>query len=84
MGHRWTLGSAYVKTHRVALFEPLKICHSLDVSACHNGSCLYQVSCDDESYTIGDFTTESLTLDPSSADRITVGCGHDNEGFQGF
>ncbi|KAK1322530.1 Protein ASPARTIC PROTEASE IN GUARD CELL 1 [Acorus calamus] len=56
-------------------------CHSLDVSACRNGSCLYQVSYGDGSYTVGDFATESLTLGPSSADRIAVGCGHDNEGL---
>ncbi|KAJ4960981.1 hypothetical protein NE237_020891 [Protea cynaroides] len=57
-------------------------CKSLDVSACRNGSCLYQVSYGDGSYTVGDFVTESLTFGTSnSVDNIALGCGHDNEGL---
>ncbi|KAF6147147.1 hypothetical protein GIB67_036866 [Kingdonia uniflora] len=57
-------------------------CQSLDVSACRNGSCLYQVSYGDGSYTVGEFVTETLTFGKSgSVDKIAVGCGHDNEGL---
>ncbi|RWV87461.1 hypothetical protein GW17_00050539, partial [Ensete ventricosum] len=46
------------------------------------GSCLYQVSYGDGSYTVGDFATETVTLggsDPVSS--VAIGCGHDNEGL---
>ncbi|XP_031501072.1 protein ASPARTIC PROTEASE IN GUARD CELL 1-like [Nymphaea colorata] len=57
-------------------------CKSLDVSACRNGTCEYQVSYGDGSYTVGDFATETMTFGPSaSVDRIAMGCGHDNEGL---
>ncbi|XP_042502337.1 protein ASPARTIC PROTEASE IN GUARD CELL 1 [Macadamia integrifolia] len=57
-------------------------CSSLDVSACRNGSCLYQVSYGDGSFTVGDFVTESLSFGNSgSVDKIALGCGHDNEGL---
>ncbi|CAN6451884.1 unnamed protein product [Victoria cruziana] len=57
-------------------------CKSLDVSACRNGTCEYQVSYGDGSYTVGDFATETVTFGPSSTvDRIAMGCGHDNEGL---
>lgn len=58
-------------------------CKSLDISACRNGTCLYQVSYGDGSYTVGEFVTETLTFDNSktSIDKISLGCGHDNEGL---
>ncbi|KAF9592018.1 hypothetical protein IFM89_011601 [Coptis chinensis] len=57
-------------------------CTQLDVSACRNGSCLYQVSYGDGSYTVGDFVTETVTFgDSSKVDKIGIGCGHDNEGL---
>ncbi|XP_043715764.1 protein ASPARTIC PROTEASE IN GUARD CELL 1-like [Telopea speciosissima] len=57
-------------------------CRSLDVSACRNGSCLYQVSYGDGSFTVGDFVSESLSLGNSgSVNNIALGCGHDNEGL---
>ncbi|XP_010265215.1 PREDICTED: protein ASPARTIC PROTEASE IN GUARD CELL 1 [Nelumbo nucifera] len=57
-------------------------CKSLDVSACRNGSCLYQVSYGDGSYTVGDFVTETITFGNSGAvNNIALGCGHDNEGL---
>ncbi|CAL9126419.1 unnamed protein product [Musa acuminata var. zebrina] len=70
-------------------------CRSLDASACRSsssteaavasggeGSCLYQVSYGDGSFTVGDFATETLTFgrsDPVSG--VAIGCGHDNEGL---
>ncbi|OVA19215.1 Peptidase A1 [Macleaya cordata] len=58
-------------------------CKSLDISACRNGSCLYQVSYGDGSYTVGEFVSETLTFGNSktSIDNISLGCGHDNEGL---
>ncbi|OVA05021.1 Peptidase A1 [Macleaya cordata] len=57
-------------------------CETLDVSACRNGSCLYQVSYGDGSYTVGDFVSETLTFgDSGSVNNVAVGCGHDNEGL---
>lgn len=55
-------------------------CQSLDVSACRNESCLYQVSYGDGSYTVGDFVTETVSFGNSgSVDDVGIGCGHDNE-----
>lgn len=67
-------------------FEPLtcntKQCRSLDVSECRNGSCLYEVSYGDGSYTVGDFVTETITFGGSaSVSKIAIGCGHNNEGL---
>ncbi|KAG6487113.1 protein ASPARTIC PROTEASE IN GUARD CELL 1-like [Zingiber officinale] len=63
-------------------------CRALEVSACRNstptgdGSCLYQVSYGDGSYTVGEFITETLTLGGSEpVSGVAVGCGHDNEGL---
>eukprot|EP00262_Sarcandra_glabra_P003438 TRINITY_DN14136_c0_g1_i1.p1 TRINITY_DN14136_c0_g1~~TRINITY_DN14136_c0_g1_i1.p1 ORF type:complete len:504 (+),score=4.97 TRINITY_DN14136_c0_g1_i1:190-1701(+) len=57
-------------------------CKSLDVSACRNDTCLYQVSYGDGSYTVGDFVTEALTFgETASVSNIALGCGHDNEGL---
>ncbi|KAF5205470.1 Aspartyl protease family protein [Thalictrum thalictroides] len=56
-------------------------CRGLDVSACRNGSCLYQVSYGDGSYTVGDFVTETLSFGDTSVEKVAIGCGHDNEGL---
>ncbi|XP_022957517.1 protein ASPARTIC PROTEASE IN GUARD CELL 1-like [Cucurbita moschata] len=56
-------------------------CKSLDVSECRNGTCLYEVSYGDGSYTVGDFVTETVTLGSTSLTNIALGCGHNNEGL---
>ncbi|KAK9105638.1 hypothetical protein Scep_022482 [Stephania cephalantha] len=56
-------------------------CQSLDVYACRNNSCLYQVSYGDGSYTVGDYVSETLTLGTTPVENIAIGCGHDNEGL---
>ncbi|THG07467.1 hypothetical protein TEA_010253 [Camellia sinensis var. sinensis] len=57
-------------------------CKSLDVSECRNGTCLYEVSYGDGSYTVGDFVTETITFGGSaSVNNIAIGCGHNNEGL---
>ncbi|XP_065880602.1 protein ASPARTIC PROTEASE IN GUARD CELL 1 [Euphorbia lathyris] len=58
-----------------------KQCQSLDVSQCHNGTCRYQVSYGDGSYTVGDFVTETITLGSASLENVAIGCGHNNEGL---
>ncbi|KAK8924077.1 Protein ASPARTIC PROTEASE IN GUARD CELL 1 [Platanthera zijinensis] len=59
-----------------------QLCRSLDVSACRNSSCLYQVSYGDGSFTVGEFATDSLTFGSSSpVPSVALGCGHDNEGL---
>ncbi|KAL7260562.1 hypothetical protein ACSBR1_006259 [Camellia fascicularis] len=67
-------------------FSPLTCntqqCKSLDVSECRNGTCLYEVSYGDGSYTVGDFVTETITFGGSaSVNNIAIGCGHNNEGL---
>ncbi|KAK4760408.1 hypothetical protein SAY87_005301 [Trapa incisa] len=66
-------------------FSPLTCdtsqCRSLDVSECHNGTCLYEVSYGDGSYTVGDLVTETVTLGSTKIDNVVIGCGHNNEGL---
>ncbi|KAK9278595.1 hypothetical protein L1049_028167 [Liquidambar formosana] len=57
-------------------------CRSLDVSGCRNGTCMYQVSYGDGSYTMGEFVTETVSFGSSgSVPKVAIGCGHDNEGL---
>ncbi|KAK4430184.1 protein ASPARTIC PROTEASE IN GUARD CELL 1 [Sesamum alatum] len=67
-------------------FSPLTCetqqCKSLDVSQCRNGTCLYEVTYGDGSYTVGDFVTETITFGGSAAvNKVAIGCGHNNEGL---
>ncbi|KAJ1389443.1 Xylanase inhibitor, C-terminal [Sesbania bispinosa] len=43
-------------------------CKSLDLSECRNGTCLYEVSYGDGSYTVGEFVTETVTLGSAAVD----------------
>ncbi|KZV54236.1 hypothetical protein F511_33168 [Dorcoceras hygrometricum] len=56
-------------------------CSALQVSACRTGTCLYQVSYGDGSYTVGDFVTETMSFGGGSVSDVAIGCGHDNEGL---
>ncbi|KAI3797502.1 hypothetical protein L1987_32759 [Smallanthus sonchifolius] len=57
-------------------------CASLDITACHNNMCLYQVSYGDGSFTVGNFVTETVSFGRSgSVPKVALGCGHDNEGL---
>lgn len=56
-------------------------CKSLDLSECRNGTCLYEVSYGDGSYTVGEFATETVTLGGASVSNVAIGCGHNNEGL---
>ncbi|XP_021726594.1 protein ASPARTIC PROTEASE IN GUARD CELL 1-like [Chenopodium quinoa] len=58
------------------------ICNALDESECRSGSCIYEVSYGDGSYTTGDFITETITFDGGDTIHdIAIGCGHNNDGF---
>ncbi|KAL2905023.1 Protein ASPARTIC PROTEASE IN GUARD CELL 1 [Bienertia sinuspersici] len=57
-------------------------CTTLEQNECHGGSCIYEVSYGDGSYTTGDFVTETITFDDGySMGNIAIGCGHNNDGF---
>ncbi|XP_031249569.1 protein ASPARTIC PROTEASE IN GUARD CELL 1-like [Pistacia vera] len=58
-----------------------KQCKSLDESECRNGTCLYEVSYGDGSYTVGDLVTETITLGSAKVHNVAIGCGHNNEGL---
>lgn len=59
-----------------------RLCRHLDSPGCNNRhSCLYQVSYGDGSFTLGEFSTETLTFRGTRVARVALGCGHDNEGL---
>ncbi|CAN1271762.1 Aspartic proteinase CDR1 [Linum perenne] len=43
-------------------------------------SCEYKVAYGDQSHTLGDITTETLTLEASNFPNTVFGCGHENTG----
>nr|DAD36247.1 TPA_asm: hypothetical protein HUJ06_006887 [Nelumbo nucifera] len=58
------------------------LCRRLDVSGCSQQRlCLYQVSYGDGSFTVGEFSTETLTFRGTKVGNVALGCGHDNEGL---
>ncbi|KAL2490263.1 Eukaryotic aspartyl protease family protein [Abeliophyllum distichum] len=64
----------------VACGSPL--CRRLDSPGCRNRKkCLYQVSYGDGSFTVGEFSTETLTFRRTRVKNVALGCGHDNEGL---
>ncbi|XP_027361322.1 protein ASPARTIC PROTEASE IN GUARD CELL 2-like [Abrus precatorius] len=57
------------------------VCDQLDDAACRQGSCAYQVSYGDGSYTKGTLALETLTLGPTVIRNTAIGCGHWNQGM---
>ncbi|XP_041002259.1 aspartyl protease family protein 2-like [Juglans microcarpa x Juglans regia] len=58
------------------------LCRKLDSQGCNSRDrCLYQVSYGDGSFTVGEFSTETLTFRGEKVGRVALGCGHDNEGL---
>ncbi|KAL0373828.1 UNVERIFIED_CONTAM: Aspartyl protease family protein 2 [Sesamum radiatum] len=58
------------------------LCRRLDSPGCNNRQkCLYQVSYGDGSFTVGEFSTETLTFRRTKVSNVALGCGHDNEGL---
>ncbi|RYR08646.1 hypothetical protein Ahy_B05g076445 [Arachis hypogaea] len=53
----------------------------LALKRCRNGTCLYEVSYGDGSFTVGEFATETITLGSVSVPNVAIGCGHNNEGL---
>ncbi|KAL8541015.1 hypothetical protein ACS0TY_002340 [Phlomoides rotata] len=64
----------------VSCVSPL--CRRLDSPGCNSRQkCLYQVSYGDGSFTVGEFSTETLTFRRTKVSNVALGCGHDNEGL---
>lgn len=59
------------------------ICSKLELHGCHSRtkSCLYQVSYGDGSFTVGDFSMETVSFNRATLRNVALGCGHDNEGL---
>ncbi|XP_042487855.1 aspartyl protease family protein 2-like [Macadamia integrifolia] len=58
------------------------LCRRLDQFGCSKQKmCLYQVQYGDGSFTVGDFSTETLTFRRTKVGKVALGCGHDNEGL---
>lgn len=57
------------------------LCRRLDSASCNRKKCLYQVSYGDGSFTVGDFSTETMTFRRTRVNNVALGCGHDNEGL---
>ncbi|KAK9910179.1 hypothetical protein M0R45_034151 [Rubus argutus] len=58
------------------------MCRKLDSPGCNSKkACLYQVSYGDGSFTVGEFSTETLTFRGTKVGGVAIGCGHDNEGL---
>ncbi|KAF8032437.1 hypothetical protein BT93_D1377 [Corymbia citriodora subsp. variegata] len=58
------------------------LCRRLDSPGCNQRRrCQYQVSYGDGSFTLGEFSSETLTFRRTRVDRVALGCGHDNEGL---
>ncbi|KAL6982113.1 Aspartyl protease protein 2 [Sarracenia purpurea var. burkii] len=58
------------------------LCRRLDSPECNQRKmCIYQVSYGDGSFTLGEFSTETLTFRRTVVKNVALGCGHDNEGL---
>ncbi|XP_073287052.1 aspartyl protease family protein 2-like [Primulina huaijiensis] len=59
------------------------LCRLLDSPGCTSDrkKCLYEVSYGDGSFTVGEFSTETLTFRGRKVDKVAIGCGHDDEGL---
>ncbi|KAK1418641.1 hypothetical protein QVD17_27786 [Tagetes erecta] len=58
------------------------LCNRLDSPGCNQRKkCMYQVSYGDGSFTVGEFSTETLTFRKTKVNNVAFGCGHDNEGL---
>nr|CAD1822915.1 unnamed protein product [Ananas comosus var. bracteatus] len=59
-------------------------CSALDVSGCSASNCLYGVQYGDNSYTVGFFAQDTLTLTPADViPKFKFGCGEKNRGLFG-
>uniref|UniRef100_A0A7N1A081 Peptidase A1 domain-containing protein n=1 Tax=Kalanchoe fedtschenkoi TaxID=63787 RepID=A0A7N1A081_KALFE len=57
-------------------------CQALDQPSCSAGTCQYQVSYGDGSFTTGDLVTDTVSFGSSgTVPKLAIGCGHDNEGL---
>lgn len=83
-------------TQQEQLFDPIKsstyvniscsspYCSALDQSGCSGSTCLYAVQYGDNSYTVGFFAQDTLTLTSSDViPNFRFGCGEKNNGLFG-
>ncbi|KAF9593922.1 hypothetical protein IFM89_026165 [Coptis chinensis] len=58
-------------------------CSQLDPSGCYTSTntCAYRVDYGDNSFTEGDFVTETVTFGDSTTRNIAIGCGRKNQGL---
>ncbi|KAF9593049.1 hypothetical protein IFM89_019880 [Coptis chinensis] len=58
-------------------------CSQLDRSRCYTSTntCAYRVDYGDNSFTEGDFVTETVTFGDSTTRNIAIGCGRKNQGL---
>ncbi|KAF9625066.1 hypothetical protein IFM89_017869 [Coptis chinensis] len=58
-------------------------CSKLDPSGCYTSTntCAYRVDYGDNSFTEGDFVTETVTFGDSTTRNIAIGCGRKNQGL---
>ncbi|XP_002979394.2 aspartyl protease family protein 2 [Selaginella moellendorffii] len=67
-------------------FKPLacasSICGKLKIKGCsRKNKCMYQVSYGDGSFTVGDFSTETLSFGEHAVRSVAMGCGRNNQGL---
>ncbi|KAJ6675058.1 ASPARTIC PROTEINASE CDR1-RELATED [Salix viminalis] len=72
------------KTYRDFSCDARK-CRLLEQSSCSGNICQYQYSYGDQSYTMGNVASDTITLDstasnPVSFPKTVIGCGHENGG----
>ncbi|KAB5527321.1 hypothetical protein DKX38_021168 [Salix brachista] len=72
------------KTYRDFSCDARK-CGLLEQSSCSGNICQYQYSYGDQSYTMGNVASDTITLDstagsPVSFPKTVIGCGHENGG----
>ncbi|XP_030472578.1 aspartyl protease family protein At5g10770-like [Syzygium oleosum] len=59
-------------------------CSQLGGSGCSGSTCLYSITYGDQSFSMGFFATEKLTITPTEViDNFEFGCGQDNSGLFG-
>ncbi|XP_002965292.2 aspartyl protease family protein 2 [Selaginella moellendorffii] len=57
------------------------LCQQLLIRGCRRNQCLYQVSYGDGSFTVGEFSTETLSFGSNAVNSVAIGCGHNNQGL---
>ncbi|XP_078154274.1 aspartyl protease family protein At5g10770-like isoform X1 [Carex rostrata] len=59
-------------------------CNDVSGNFCEGSSCLYGVKYGDQSYTVGYYAEDTLTLTPDMIQKFRFGCGQNNKGIGDF